>query len=92
MVEDDRDKTREQLVDELRALRAETADLRKRIVSLEDVIEVIDDAVFVKDGLGRYLMINTAGALTAIFACMAHLYAQPKFARRASDSPSAHEP
>jgi PAS domain S-box-containing protein len=62
MVEDDRDKTREQLVDELRALRAETADLRKRIVSLEDVIEVIDDAVFVKDGLGRYLMINTAGA------------------------------
>ena len=60
----DRDlpETREQLVEELRSLRAENAALRGRNAALEAVVEVIDDAVFVKDERGRYALINAAGA------------------------------
>ncbi len=46
--------------EELGALRAENDALRARIASLVAVIEVMDDAVFVKGGDGRYRMINSA--------------------------------
>ena len=48
--------------EDLGALRAENDALRARIASLVAVIEVMDDAVFVKGGDGRYRMINSAGA------------------------------
>ncbi len=48
--------------EELGALRAENDALRARIASLAAVIEVMDDAVFVKGGDGRYRTINSAGA------------------------------
>jgi PAS domain S-box-containing protein len=48
--------------DEFRALRAEVADLRERNAALEAALELVDDAVFVKDRQGRYRMRNTAGA------------------------------
>jgi PAS domain S-box-containing protein len=62
MGEDDRGKTKEQLVEELQALRARTDALRGRLALLEAVVEVTNDAAFVKDTQGRYLMINTEGA------------------------------
>jgi PAS domain S-box-containing protein len=52
----------DQRPEELGALRAENDALRARIASLVAVIEVVDDAVFVKGGDGRYRMINSAGA------------------------------
>ncbi len=48
--------------EELSALRAENDALRARIASLVAAIELMDDAVFVKGGDGRYRMINSAGA------------------------------
>jgi two-component system, cell cycle sensor histidine kinase and response regulator CckA len=51
----DEDKTRDQLLEELRRLRAGHN-------LLQAVIEGIPDAVYVKDLQGRYLMINSAGA------------------------------
>jgi len=48
--------------EELGALRAENDALRARLASLVAAIEVMDDAVFVKGGDGRYRMMNSAGA------------------------------
>ncbi len=52
----------DQRPEELGALRAENDALRDRIASLVAVINIMDDAVFVKGGDGRYRMINSAGA------------------------------
>src|SRR3954452_16417216 len=59
---DDPGKTREQLIEEVRALRTETAALRERHAVLQAVTDFIPDAVFVRDARCRYLMINAAGA------------------------------
>jgi len=62
MGEIDRDKSEDPLIRELRSVRAETVALRERGAFLEAVFEAINEVVFVKDRLGRYLIINPAGA------------------------------
>jgi PAS domain S-box-containing protein len=62
MGEDRRGEVDDRLAEEVRALRAEVAILRERNAALEAVLEVIDDAVYLKDRRGRYRIINSAGA------------------------------
>ena len=59
----DSGKTREQLVEELRSLRAEAAALRDRCALLDATIELIPDAVYAKDLDGRYILVNSASAV-----------------------------
>jgi PAS domain S-box-containing protein len=56
------DKTREQLLEELSALRAEADALRERNAFLMALIEGNNGSVSVKDEMGCDLMINSAGA------------------------------
>jgi PAS domain S-box-containing protein len=58
----DQGKSKEQLIAEVQALRAEAASLRRRYGLLLAVTESISDAVYVKNVQGRYLMINSSGA------------------------------
>lgn len=50
------------LADESRSLQGEVAALRERNAILESLLDLVDDAVFVKDRQGRYQIINAAGA------------------------------
>ncbi|KAJ3050440.1 hypothetical protein HK102_012300, partial [Quaeritorhiza haematococci] len=52
----------EELVDELRALRAENSALRQSESLLRAIVEGIDHPVYAKDEWGRYLLVNEAAA------------------------------
>jgi PAS domain S-box-containing protein len=58
----ERDEAAVEPEDELRALRAENDALRARNASLMAIVDVIDDAAFIKGEDGRYRMIIAAGA------------------------------
>ncbi len=58
--EPDLRRAREELVSELRAIRAENAALRRSEALLRAVIEGIGEPVYAKDDRGRYLVVNSA--------------------------------
>jgi PAS domain S-box-containing protein len=60
--EPDPDRTREELLAELRALRAENDALRRSEALLRAVVEGIVDPVYAKDQQGRHLLVNPACA------------------------------
>ncbi len=59
---EDSGKTREQLLEDLCELRASAGLVRARCALLLAATEVIPDAVYAKDALGRYTLVNTACA------------------------------
>jgi PAS domain-containing protein len=58
MDRDDRDKTKEQLLDECEVLRTQNAALRERNSHLEAALGIIPDAVSPKDTQGRHLIVE----------------------------------
>ncbi|MHB1558450.1 MAG: PAS domain-containing protein [Isosphaeraceae bacterium] len=62
MGEGDRASEMVQPADEIRPLRGDVTALRERNAVLQSLLELVDDAVFVKDLRGRYQIINAAGA------------------------------
>ncbi len=59
---EDSGKTREQLLEDLCALRASAGAVRARCAVLLAATELIPDAVYAKDAQGRYTLVNTACA------------------------------